>query len=99
MCKLILVKMICSFLSIAISILSSVISTCWIHVHFLGLFPDRSYAERSAEDVNDDNMYADIELIEDYPMKPVTMFDILKRILAQKPAPPEPTELIKTPFR
>ncbi|EFX71197.1 hypothetical protein DAPPUDRAFT_111959 [Daphnia pulex] len=57
----------------------------------------RSYVERSAEDMND-NMYADIELIEDYPMKPVTMFDILKRVLAQKPAPPEPTELIKTPL-
>lgn len=56
--------------------------------------------ERSAEKMNDDaNMYTDIELIEDYPMKPVTMFDILKRVLAQKPAPPEPTELIKTPFR
>jgi hypothetical protein len=54
--------------------------------------------ERSAEDMND-KMYADIELIEDYPMKPVTMFDILKRVLAQKPTPPEPTELIKTPFR
>lgn len=86
-----------------ISILSFVISTCWIHVHFLGLFPDRSYVlQRSAEDMNDDaNMYADIELIEDYPMKPATtMFDILKRVLAQKTAPaPEPTELIKTPFR
>lgn len=56
--------------------------------------------ERSAEDMNDDaNMYADIELNEDYPMKPVTMFDILKRVLAQKPEPPEPTELIKTPLR
>ncbi|XP_046632646.1 uncharacterized protein LOC124312182 [Daphnia pulicaria] len=61
---------------------------------------NRSYVERSAEKMNDDaNMYTDIELIEDYPMKPVTIFDILKRVLAQKPAPPEPTELIKTPFR